>query len=108
MKIATVAQMRAMDQRAIEAFGIPETLLMENAGLAAYRVLRDRFPVVDRRILVLCGSGNNGGDGLVVARKIFSDGGQPQVLLLGDATRYRGAAAVNWEIIQRLGIDTMP
>jgi len=63
MKIATVAQMRAMDQRAIEAFGIPENLLMENAGLAAYRVLRDRFPVVDRRILVLCGSGNNGGDG---------------------------------------------
>jgi NAD(P)H-hydrate epimerase len=108
MKIATVAQMRAMDQRAIEDFGIPETLLMENAGLAAYRVLRDRFPVAGRRILVLCGSGNNGGDGLVVARKIFSDGGRPQVLLLGDATRYRGAAAVNWEIIQRLGIDTAP
>ena len=108
MKIATVAQMRAMDQRAIEDFGIPETLLMENAGLAAYRVLQDRFPVAGRRILVLCGSGNNGGDGLVVARKIFSDGGRPQVLLLGDATRYRGAAAVNWEIIQRLGIDTTP
>jgi NAD(P)H-hydrate repair Nnr-like enzyme with NAD(P)H-hydrate epimerase domain len=45
MKIATVDQMRAMDQRAIEDFGIPETLLMENAGLAAYRVLRDRFPL---------------------------------------------------------------
>jgi ADP-dependent NAD(P)H-hydrate dehydratase / NAD(P)H-hydrate epimerase len=108
MKIATVAQMRAMDQQAIQDFGIPETLLMENAGLAAYRVLRDRFPIVGRRILVLCGSGNNGGDGLVVARKIKADGGHPQVLLLGDATRYEGAAAVNWEIIQQLGIDILP
>lgn len=108
MKIATVAQMRAMDQSAIEDFGIPETILMENAGVAAYRVLRDRFPLAGRRILVLCGSGNNGGDGLVVARKIFSDGGLPQVLLLGDPTRYRGASAVNWEITQRLGIDVIP
>ncbi len=107
MKIATVSQMRAMDQSAIEDFGIPATLLMENAGLAAYRVLRDRFPVPGRRILVLCGSGNNGGDGLVVARKILSDGGVPQVFLLGDPTRYRGAAALNWEMVGRLGIDAV-
>ena len=104
MKIATVSQMRAMDRRAIEDFDIPETLLMENAGLAAYRVLRDRFPVDGRRILILCGSGNNGGDGLVVARKIYSDGGKPHVVLLGDPERYRGAAAVNWKIIQGLDI----
>jgi len=108
MKIATVAQMRAMDQSAIEDFGIPETLLMENAGLAAYRVLQEHFPVAGQRILIICGSGNNGGDGLVVARKIFSDGGQPQVLLIGDPTRYQGASAVNWEIIQRLGIEVLP
>ena len=104
MKIATVSHMRALDRSAIENYGIPETLLMENAGLAAYRVLRDRLPVNGRRILVLCGSGNNGGDGLVVARKIFSEGGQPQVLLLSDPARYRGAAAVNWEIVQSLDI----
>jgi hydroxyethylthiazole kinase-like uncharacterized protein yjeF len=106
MKIATVSQMRTMDRRAIEDFGIPEELLMENAGLAAYRVLRDRFPVQNRPILILCGSGNNGGDGLVVARKIFSDGGRPQVLLLGDPNRYQGAAALNWKIVQALAIDT--
>ena len=108
MKIATVSQMRAMDKSAIEDYGIPETLLMENAGLAAYRVLRDRFPVHGRRILVFCGSGNNGGDGLVVARKIFSDGGQPKVVLLGDPECYRGAAAVNWKIIQSLAIPVQP
>jgi len=107
MKIATVSQMRAMDRQAIEQFAIPETLLMENAGGAAYRVLRDRFAVAGQRVLVCCGSGNNGGDGLVVARKVLSDGGHPQILLLGDPTRYRGASAINWAIIQKLGIDVL-
>ena len=106
MHIATVTQMRAMDRSAIEDFQIPEELLMENAGLAAYRVLRDRYAVQGKCVLVLCGSGNNGGDGLVVARKILSDGGRPQVLLLGDPGRYRGASAVNWNIVQRSGIAT--
>ena len=106
MKIATVAQMRAMDKSAIEDFRIPETILMENAGGAAHRVIKDRFPLVGKRVLVLCGSGNNGGDGLVVARKILSDGGIPTVLLLGDPARYRGASATNWDITRRLGIDT--
>ncbi|MGD9331955.1 MAG: NAD(P)H-hydrate dehydratase [Desulfobacterales bacterium] len=108
MKIATVSQMRQMDQSAIKDFGIPETILMENAGGAAHRVLRDHFPLTDRRVLVLCGSGNNGGDGLVVARKILSDGGRPKLLLLGDPDRFKGASALNWEIIQRLDIDRMP
>lgn len=107
MKIATVAQMRALDQSAIENYGIPDSLLMENAGLAAYRVLRDRFAIRGRRILILCGSGNNGGDGLVVARKIFSDGGHPQVLLLGDPGRFRGAAALNWDIVKGLDIPVV-
>jgi NAD(P)H-hydrate epimerase len=107
MKIATVAQMRAMDRRAIDDYRIPESILMENAGLAAYRVLRDRFPVAGQKILVLCGGGNNGGDGLVVARKILSDGGNPQVLLLGDPSRYKGAAALNWEMVRHLGIATL-
>ena len=108
MKIATVSQMRAMDQSAIDDFGIPETILMENAGGAAHRVLKDHFPLAGKRVLVLCGSGNNGGDGLVVARKIFSDGGQPHVLLLGDPARFKGASTLNWDMIQRLGIDLIP
>jgi NAD(P)H-hydrate epimerase len=107
MKIATVSQMRAMDQSAIENFAIPEALLMENAGGAAHRVLRDRFPLTGKRVLLLCGSGNNGGDGLVVARKVLSDGGHPRVYLLGDPDRYRGASAENWKITRKLGIETV-
>ena len=108
MKIATVTQMRTMDRCAIEDFGISEMILMENAGGAAHRVLTDHFPAAGKKILVICGSGNNGGDGLVVARKILSDGGYPQILMLGDPTRFRGASATNWNIVQGLGIDIFP
>lgn len=105
MRVCTVQQMRSMDQTAIEKRGIPEVILMENAGLAAYRVLSERYGTTGRQTLICCGAGNNGGDGFVVARKILSDGGQPVVLLLGDPARYRGAARTNFDILKRLGIE---
>ncbi len=107
MKVCTVQQMRAMDQSAIAHYGIPELVLMENAGLAAYRVLADRWGLPAGRTLVCCGAGNNGGDGFVVARKILSDGGHPLVLLLGDPSRYRGAARTNFEMLTRLEAEVI-
>ncbi len=108
MRVSTVQQMRAMDQSAINQYGIPEIVLMENAGLAAYRVLTDRWGVRGRRILICCGAGNNGGDGFVVARKVFADGGEPVVLLLGDPSRYRGAARTNFDILDRVETEVAP
>jgi NAD(P)H-hydrate epimerase len=110
MKIATVEEMRAMDRTAMERFSIPELLLMENAGLAAHRVLAETVGVSGRRFLVVCGPGNNGGDGFVIARKILSDGGAPRVVLLADPGRYRGAAAANFGMLAPLGIpvETKP
>ncbi len=67
MKISTVEQMRAMDQAAIRTYGIDEALLMENAGGAAARVWLHEMDGSSRNVLILCGGGNNGGDGLVVA-----------------------------------------
>jgi NAD(P)H-hydrate epimerase len=104
MQIATVEQMRAMDRAAVDRFGITELQLMENAGLAAFRVLAERWGVWGKRYLVLCGPGNNGGDGFVVARKILADGGDPVVALLGEPSRYQGAAAANLEIVKRTEI----
>jgi NAD(P)H-hydrate epimerase len=105
MHIATVAQMRAMDRAAIERFGIAELQLMENAGSAAYRVMAERWGVWGKRYLILCGPGNNGGDGFVVARKILADGGEPVVVLLGEPANYQGAAAANRDILSRLGLS---
>lgn len=102
MKIASVEQMRNMDRRAIETFGIRDELLMENAGLAAYAALCRETGVAGKTFVVLCGTGNNGGDGLVIARKILSGGGQASVFVLGDAGRFTGAAARNWEIVRRM------
>lgn len=105
MKISRVSEMRAMDRAAVEEFGIAPELLMENAGNAVYWVILSRFGVEGRRFVVFAGPGNNGGDGLVVARKLLSSGGAVKVFLLSDPARYRGAARVNFEIATRLPIE---
>jgi len=102
MKIATVEQMRQMDKRAVDEFDIRDELLMENAGLAAFHVLSERFDIKGGRFAVLCGAGNNGGDGLVMARKILSNGGRPEILVIGNPEKFSGAAALNWRIVNRL------
>lgn len=108
MKISTVAQMREMDATAIGRFGIAEDLLMENAGHAAFAVLASRMgPVFERSFVVVCGLGNNGGDGLVVARHIHSHGGQVEVLLLGDPERFRGAARRQMAMLERLPVPIL-
>ena len=105
MKVSSVEQMRAMDRRAGEEMGISEEILMENAGQASFQVLSREWGRAGRRYAVFCGNGNNGGDGLVVARHILSGGGIPLVLLVGDPARFRGAAKTNMEIIEKLPVE---
>ncbi|NTW78019.1 MAG: bifunctional ADP-dependent NAD(P)H-hydrate dehydratase/NAD(P)H-hydrate epimerase, partial [Syntrophaceae bacterium] len=75
MKLANVEEMRLMDHRAMEELGIIEEILMENAALAAIHLLQIEFGIRDKNFVIFCGSGNNGGDGLAVARLIHSNGG---------------------------------
>ncbi len=91
LEIFSTAQIRRFDRLAIETHGIPGEVLMERAGQAAYRLLRQRWPEA-RRILVVCGSGNNAGDGYVVARLAQQEGFLAQVLSLGDLQRLQGDA----------------
>ncbi len=105
MKVSRVSEMRGLDRTAIEEFGIVEELLMENAGHAVYYVLLKELGIEGKRFLVLCGIGNNGGDGFVVARKIHSNGGAVKVYILGDPGKFRGAAKVNLDIVSRLPIE---
>jgi hydroxyethylthiazole kinase-like uncharacterized protein yjeF len=84
-------QIRELDRCAIEDHGIPGGELMERAGTAAFRLLRDRWPET-RDLTLLCGTGNNGGDGYVVARLARQAGLAVRVLQLGDASRLRGNA----------------
>jgi NAD(P)H-hydrate epimerase len=105
MKVSRVSEMRALDRRAIEEYGIVEEFLMENAGQAVYFVILREFGVQGRKFVVFCGLGNNGGDGFVVARKLHSSGGAVQVFILGDPGHYKGAARTNLDIVSRLPID---
>jgi hydroxyethylthiazole kinase-like uncharacterized protein yjeF len=105
MKVSTVSEMRELDQRAIEEFVIAAEFLMENAGQAVYFALLNEFGIAGKRFVIFCGLGNNGGDGLVVARKIHSSGGAVKVFVLGDPVRFKGAAKTNADIISRLPIE---
>jgi ADP-dependent NAD(P)H-hydrate dehydratase / NAD(P)H-hydrate epimerase len=98
MKVLTVAEMREVDRLTTERYGVPSLMLMENAGSSVAEFIRERFPHLQRRrTIVLCGKGNNGGDGFVVARKLRKMGGQPAVYLFADPGEMRGDAAANYE-----------
>lgn len=91
LPLYTAAQVRELDRIAIEAAGIPGYTLMTRAGEACWRALQGNWPGA-RRVSVVCGTGNNGGDGFVVARLALAAGMQVQLLQLGDAARIRGDA----------------
>ncbi len=105
MKITTVAEMRELDRTAMEKYGIIEELLMENAGEALYFALLKEIGIEDKKFVVFCGVGNNGGDGFVIARKIHSNGGAVKVFILGDKSKFKGAAKLNLDIVSRLPIE---
>jgi NAD(P)H-hydrate epimerase len=96
MKVLTAAQMREADRLTTERYGISGLELMENAGAAITECLREKFAdLAQRKILVLCGKGNNGGDGLVVARKLKEFGGKAVVFLFANPGSVEGDAAAN-------------
>ena len=102
MKIARVKEMQQMDQEAIQKYGLSDELLMENAGIAVCQVIAQQIGIENKRFLIFCGTGNNGGDGLVVARKLYSNGARIRICILNDPEKYQGAARKNWQIIQKL------
>lgn len=105
MEILTSQQMRHVDRRAVRRFGLPEIVLMENAGLRVFEVLKSiEDDLRARRILLLCGKGNNGGDAFVLARHLRNTGTPFNALLFGRRDEVRGSAATNLRILERMGI----
>jgi hydroxyethylthiazole kinase-like uncharacterized protein yjeF len=96
MKLLTAEQMREADRLTTERYGIASLTLMDRAGTALSDVLREVCPDLDaRKIVILCGKGNNGGDGLVVARVLRERGSAPLVVLCADPESVSGDAAAN-------------
>jgi hydroxyethylthiazole kinase-like uncharacterized protein yjeF len=104
MKVLTAEQMREADRLTTERYGIPSLQLMENAGAAVADYLAQAFPDLSTRaILVLCGKGNNGGDGFVVARRLRERGAPSRVFLFAEPSAVRGDAAANLQLWQAGG-----
>src|SRR5579859_6998402 len=106
MKILTAAQMQRVDRLTTERYGIPSLTLMENAGRGVVDFLNERYaPLSSQKITVVCGQGNNGGDGLVVARLLRERGLSPSVVLLADPASMKGDAALNLKRLADGGLD---
>ena len=103
MKVVTAAEMRQIDQGTIEGVGIPGIVLMETAGSAIVRAIEESYPTC-QRIGILVGKGNNGGDGLVIARQLAHAGRVVYLFLVSAPESFTGAAAVNLQIAKNLGL----
>lgn len=96
----TPNQVRRVDAIAIERYGLPGIVLMENAGRGTADLLRS---LGADRVTICCGRGNNGGDGFVIARHLQIAGCEVKVLLFADPATLRGDAAINFAIIEKAG-----
>ncbi|HEX2327832.1 MAG TPA: NAD(P)H-hydrate epimerase, partial [Candidatus Angelobacter sp.] len=103
MKIVTAAEMREIDRLTTEKYGVPSLTLMENAGTAVAEFAQKHFEF--KSVCVVCGKGNNGGDGFVAARKLHEAGKQVAVIVLGKpAEELRGDAA---EMFKKLTVTPL-
>lgn len=108
MKISRVEEMRQIDKLATEKYGIPEAILMENAGRAVTSVVPEVLgDVAGRTICVLAGTGNNGGDAFVAARHLANRGANVKLVMAGEKEKLRKTAALNQEICVRLGLSVL-
>ena len=104
MKVVSVAQMQAIDRDAIDGRGIPALQLMENAGRAVARVIAEDREVGGLAVAVVAGSGNNGGDGCVVARELLARGARSVLYLVSPRERMSGDARAMLEAAERAGV----
>lgn len=105
MRAVTAEEMAEMDRTAIEVVGIPGIVLMENAGRGATEVMNRYFPELGgKRVAVLAGGGNNGGDGFVIARHLWQQSVELSVYCLKKRKSYQGDAKINLAITEKLGV----
>lgn len=107
--VLTAAAMREADRYTIKDYGIPGFTLMETAGRGAVDSIEQHFGLVaGKQILCLCGKGNNGGDGFVVARVMHARGAHVYVLALAPPEKMSKDAALNWHLLERLADEDPP
>ena len=104
MKVATAAEMRLIDRLAQEDFSIPGVILMERAALALRQAIEGRFNLTGQKIYIFCGKGNNGGDGLALARLLTETSAEVTVVLAYGQSQYSGLALQNLSSAAKFGL----
>ena len=108
MRVLNTEQMREADRRTIQDIGLPSIVLMENAGRQTVAAMEAAFETLgSSKVAVLCGRGNNGGDGFVVARTLVQRGVEAVVFLLGSVAEVQGDARTNLEVLGRIGLTVV-
>lgn len=105
MRVVTNAEMKKIDQYAIKKMGIPSAVLMENAGRGCVDVLERYSDLDGLRTLIICGKGNNGGDGFVIGRHLQNRGAEVKIILLGRGNELKGDALINYKLAKGAGLD---
>ncbi len=101
--VMTRDQVRAFDAWAINTLGIQGVVLMENAGRSCAELIEDKLKdVAEPKVCIFCGTGNNGGDGYVIARHLINRGVKVTVVVCGDRNKIKGDAKINLDILERM------
>ena len=102
--VMTRDEVRAFDAWAINTLGIPGAVLMENAGRSCAELVKEKLKDIARpKVCIFCGTGNNGGDGYVIARHLIDGGVHVTVVVCGDPDKITGDAKTNLDILKRMG-----
>ena len=102
--VMTRDEVRAIDAWAINTLGIPGVVLMENAGRSCAELIKDKLNgKANPKVCIFCGTGNNGGDGYVIARHLLNSGFAVTVIVCGDRGKIKGDAKINLDILERMG-----
>ena len=102
--VMTRQEIRAVDAWAINTLGVPGVVLMENAGRSCAELIKEKLAKTARpKACIFCGTGNNGGDGYVIARGLLNSGFEVSVVICGPRDKIKGDAKINLDILERLG-----
>jgi hydroxyethylthiazole kinase-like uncharacterized protein yjeF len=102
--VMTRDEVRAFDAWAINTIGIPGVVLMENAGRSCAELIKEKLKdVAGKKVCIFCGTGNNGGDGYVIARHLINRGFKVTVVVCGDRNKIKGDAKINLDILEQMG-----
>ena len=102
--VMTRKQVRSFDAWAINELGIPGVVLMENAGRSCAELIKEKLSGIAKpKVCIFCGTGNNGGDGFVIARHLKNSGFEVAVVICGDRNKIKGDAKINLDILENLG-----